>query len=189
MPTNPVARYTNIAIALHWAMALAFFLMIGSGLSFDWITDKALKFQLYQWHKSLGLILLALFFMRVIWRLTHYPPALPDGISRLDLIGAKLGHLALYAFMLLIPLSGWIMVSSSPYGLPTFIFGLFEWPHIPGMAANESINHLAKDAHEIMAYLFAGTIILHIAAVIKHAIHDKINLLPRMGIKCTKTKD
>ena len=49
---------------------------------------------------------------------------------------AKLVHRSLYALIIMIPISGWIMVSASVYGLPTFVFGLFEWPHIPGIDFN-----------------------------------------------------
>lgn len=180
---QPKDRYTCVAIALHWAMAIAFLLMLGSGLAFDNIPmEKSFKFSMYQWHKSLGLILLTLFFVRIGWRLFHKPPMLPSSITRLDRLGAKWGHIGLYAMMFLIPLSGWMMVSSSPYGLPTFIFGWFEWPHIPFVAGNALVNDGAKETHEILAFAFMGLIAAHIAGTIKHIIKDKVNLLPRMGI-------
>ena len=82
--------------------------------------------------------------------------------------------------MVIIPLSGWTIVSSSSYGLPTIVFGLFEWPHIPDIAGNQSIEDIAKEVHEILAYTFMAMIAMHIGAVIKHGLKDKINLLPRM---------
>lgn len=174
-------QYTRIAASLHWLMAIAFILMIGSGLAFDRIEmPQSLKFNMYQWHKSLGIILLCLFFIRIAWRFFHKPPALPSGLKKLDLIAAKFGHIGLYALMFLIPFSGWLMVSSSPYGLPTIIFGLFEWPHFPIIGDKTVMNTISKNAHEYMGYGFIVLIGAHIAGTFKHLILEKINLLPRM---------
>ncbi len=183
MPTNP-SRYNIVAIILHWVMAIAFLLMLGSGLAFDNIEmSQSLKFNMYQWHKSLGVLLLITFFIRVGWRLFHKPPSLPQSYKKLDIIGAKLGHIGLYALMIAMPLTGWLMVSSSPYGLPTIVFGWFEWPHIDFVQGSEVINKLSKNMHEILSWIFIAMIAVHVAAVIKHIKMDKINLLKRMWFK------
>lgn len=174
-------RYDNVAITLHWVMAVAFFLMLASGLALEYLEiEKSLKFRMYQWHKSLGVLLLVAFALRLLWRFLHKPPALPPSIKGWEALAAKAGHIALYLCMLAVPMSGWAMVSSSPYGLPTIVFGWFEWPHIPGIAGNDQVNGLAKWAHGTLAWIFIACIAGHIAAVIKHAIWEKENLLPRM---------
>ena len=175
-------RYTRVAVALHWIMAVAFFLMLGSGLYLEFVPniEQALKFNLYQWHKSLGVLLLMAFVLRLGWRLFHKPPALPESIKGLERKAAHAGHWGLYAFMIIMPFSGWLMVSSSVYGLPTVVFGWFTWPHIPNLTGNKGVSDLAHEVHETGAYLFILLILGHIAAVIKHAIVDKHNLLPRM---------
>lgn len=184
MPTNPAKkRYDLVAIALHWVMAICILLMLGSGLSFDNIDmARDFKFNLYQWHKSLGLLLLATVFIRIGWRLFHKPPAEPIEIPKRDQWLALLGHWALYAFMVIMPVAGWAMVSSSPYGLPTYIFGLFEWPHIPGLGGNKRVSGIAHEVHEIGGWILLGLIAIHTAAVVKHYYFDHVNLLTRMGI-------
>lgn len=176
-------RYHTIAITLHWVMALAFILMLASGLIMaedDLDLAKATRFAMYQWHKSLGVILLLAFFLRLVLRFVFKPPALPASFAKLEALGAKAGHWALYALMIAMPLSGWAMVSASVYGLPTIVFGLFEWPHLPGIAANKDVYEAANKAHEIMGTVFIGLILLHVAAVVKHWVVDKENLLRRM---------
>jgi len=101
---------------------------------------------------------------------------------------AKAGHWAFYGWMIALPIAGWVMVSSSPYGLPTIVFGWFEWPHIPGIAANEDIEEFAEETHALLAYSFMALIAMHIAAVIKHWLVEKENLLPRMGIGTLKER-
>lgn len=175
-------RYTSVAIILHWVMALAILLMLVSGFSMasDSFLPKSLRFEMVQWHKSLGVLLLVAFFLRIVWRLLHKPPTLPANFSKFEALLAHLGHLGLYALMFLMPFSGWLMVSSSVYGLPTYVFGWFVWPHIPDVAGNEAVHHWAGLAHWILAFCFVGLIFAHIAAVVKHALWDKHNILPRM---------
>ena len=174
-------RYTSVAIILHWVMGLSFILMLASGLTMEYLDiPKSLKFNMYQWHKSLGLLLLAAFFLRIGWRLFHKPPRLPDNMPGLEQLAAKGGHWALYLFMIAVPLSGWAMVSSSPYGLPTIIFGWFEWPHLPNIAGNETINSVARTSHWMLAWVFGLFILGHIAAVVKHYVFEHENLLTRM---------
>lgn len=176
-------RYTRVAIALHWVIALAIFAMLGSGLSLEFIEmEKPFEFQLIQWHKSLGVLVLLAVILRLLWRIFHKPPALPAHIKKFEAVAAKLGHWAIYAFIIIMPVSGWIMVSSSPFGLKTLVFGWFEWPHVPGIASDKAINGAAHEVHEVAAWILLGLIIVHIGAVIKHAVIDRENLLPRMGI-------
>lgn len=176
-------RYHRLAIALHWVMAAAFFCMLASGLLMTDLEDKSLQFQIYQWHKSLGVILLLAFFLRLWVRLLTHPPALPENFPRLEKWAAKAGHWGLYAVMVLMPLSGWVMVSASPYGLPTIVFGWFAWPHLPGITANAAIEDGAKTAHEILANVFMFLIAAHVAATIKHYAWDRENLLRRMWFR------
>ena len=79
-------RYSRVAIALHWLMALSIISMIPMGLWMSRaITDpeqQALAYRVFQIHKSVGFLVLTLTFMRLVWRLTHPVPALPPEIGR-----------------------------------------------------------------------------------------------------------
>lgn len=176
----PVQRYNSLAIILHWVMASAILLMLASGLTLAFAElEPAFKFQLYQWHKSLGVFVLLVAILRLFIRVITKSPSLPP-FSPKELIFAKIGHWALYFFMFALPISGWVMVSSSIYGLPTIVFGWFEWPHIPGIAANVSVSEFAKDTHWYLALVLMALLVGHVGAVIKHAVVDKHNLLTRM---------
>jgi len=105
---------------------------------------------------------------------------MPASIHGIELKAAKAGHVLLYIFMLAVPLTGWLTVSSSVYGLPTIVFGWFEWPHIPNVAGNEQINSFAEDAHGFLAWTFGALILGHVAAVIKHTFFDKTPIIHRM---------
>lgn len=185
MGDQRVKRYNSIAIILHWLMAIGFLLMLISGVIMSYAPiEQSLKFNLYQWHKAGGVLLLLAFGVRILWRLLSemmkQVPALPSHFPKLERVAAKLGHWGLYGLMLALPLSGWVMVSSSVYGLPTIVFGWFEWPHIPNLSGNEPVEEMAKDAHFYLAILFGFIIVAHIGAVVKHALKDHENLMSRI---------
>jgi cytochrome b561 len=174
-------KYDKIAIILHWLIATSFITMLVSGLVMANLDiPRSLKFSIYQWHKSLGLLTLILVIIRIAWRLTHTPPKLPNSINKREQKLAKFGHLSLYFWMLILPLSGWIMVSSSIYGLPTIIFGWFEWPHLPYLSANKNINNISNNIHITFAFSLIALILVHIAAVLKHYLKEQENLLKRI---------
>ncbi|MEM6495169.1 MAG: cytochrome b [Pseudomonadota bacterium] len=180
-------QYTAVAIALHWLIAIS---ILGLLITGTWMVDaikvpdtQALAFETYQFHKSLGLTVLVLTVVRLGWRLINRPPPLPEHMTRRARIGAHVAHCAFYILMIGMPLSGWAMVSASPFGLPTIVFGWFEWPHIQFLA--QSDNKIAIEARLKLAHLYAGytfiaLIVLHVAAALKHQFVDRDQLLKRM---------
>lgn len=178
-------RYPAPLVLLHWLVAILIVGMLGSGLLVgSELLPKLQEFQLIQWHKAFGVGVLLLVGLRVAVRgwamLAGKIPPLPATFKPWEVKAAHLGHLGLYAAMVLLPLSGWVMVSSSPYGLPTLLWGSVAWPHLPGLAGLTWVNELAKESHELLAYGMLVLLALHVGAVIKHWYHDKLNLLPRV---------
>ena len=179
--TLPAERYSSFTIILHWIMGLAFLGMLASGLVMEYVDlDRAIKFPLYQIHKSVGVLLLLAFILRVAARLFTTQPALPNHFPPLEAKLAKLGHFALYALMFAMPFSGWLIVSTSSSGFPTMVFNAFEWPHIPNIAGEKALHEAAETAHMVLAFTLIGVLVAHVGAVIKHALVEKTNLLTRM---------
>jgi cytochrome b561 len=181
----PWARgYGAVAVTLHWLIALLIFAMLAIGWR---MTDEAVpqmvRFELYQLHKSLGLTILALTVIRIAWRLVHPPPPLAPDFIGWRRRAAQLVHAALYGIMLGLPLTGWAMVSASPWGLPTIVFDLFEWPHIPVLASlenKEPVEAAFKEAHEWLVWGAILLLLLHIAGALKHRFLDREYHLARM---------
>ncbi len=181
-------RYSSVAIALHWLIALAILLQLASGL---WMVGalaekdtQMLAFQVYQWHKSLGLTVLILSLLRLFWRLSHRAPPLPDGMTRWERIAAKGTHHLFYFLMILLPLTGWVVVSASSLGLPTLYWGLFQWPHLPlfGLEAGTKavLERAVGEVHEFLAYATIALLVLHVGAALKHHLVDRDDVLSRM---------
>lgn len=174
-------RYSSPAIILHWVMAAGVFFMLGTGICMEYVDmPRADKFQLVQLHKSTGVLVLVALALRILVRLWKHPPALPAAFVRWEKIAADMGHGGLYMALALMTLSGWLMVSSSSYGLPTMVFSAFEWPHMPMVAGNELLNGLARSTHFWAAIALGALLAAHLGAVVKHAALDRENLLRRI---------
>jgi cytochrome b561 len=168
MPSSAVQeRYSAVAISLHWLIALGIIINIALGLYFaDLPRSDPDKFFLTQTHKSIGLTILVLSLIRVAWRLMNPVPPLPASMSPVTRFAAHATHFLLYVLIVFIPLSGWLMVSSSPLGLPTMYFGWFAWPDLP------YFPDLPRAAKKIWVQDFAAThVFLAWSAIVLVTIH------------------
>ncbi len=182
--TNSI-RYHSFAIVLHWIMAMGFMFMAGSGwYMVNGDLPKAEQFDLYQIHKASGVLMLCALVLRVLVKLCTSTPLLPSNIPLEQHRFAKLGHLCLYIGLLLIPITGWIMVSASPFGLPTLVFfDWLKWPHIPGLTKNKEVQSIANNIHWYGVLTMLLFILGHISAVYVHTAKHNIKLIRRMWWK------
>ncbi len=179
------SRYSSVAIILHWAIALIIIGNIAGGLVLDTFLDSAdpamkmTGFKIIQLHKAFGLTVIGLTLLRLLWRLANPAPALPGHMTPFETLLARLTHLGFYALMLLLPLSGWAMVSASAKRFPISYFGLFDVPYLP-IGQSQTIGGLTHEAHELLGYGAIVLIALHVAAALKHHYFDRDDVLARM---------
>lgn len=177
-------RYDAVAMTLHWVIAFAILGTFAGGLVMtNLAAGDPYRFTIYQLHKSFGLTILVLSLARLGWRLTHVAPALPEGTPAWQGVLARATHVLFYALIVIVPLSGWALVSSATRAVPTFWFGLFEVPHLPGLqgfADQRAVFTQVRDAHEILALAMIGLLVLHVAAALKHHYIDRDDVLARM---------
>ena len=176
MIRNSDQEWGAVAKALHWIMALTVLLMFVLG----WMAVNApmspTKLQLFSWHKSIGLTLLALVILRLLWRLANKTPARPAGVSTMEYALAKIAHAALYLLMILMPMSGYVINSTA-----NFPFRLFGWVRIPNLIpANEAWQNVAENIHFILFCAFALLIVVHAAAAVRHHVIKRNSVLTRM---------
>ncbi len=122
--------YTRAARTLHWATAILVLLQLPLGIVIANEWGGRLQDLLYNGHKSIGALILPLVAARLIYRLTHRPPALPDDIPPVQRLAAQVTHWALYALLIVQPLLGWMGTSAYPAPVP--FFGLFNLPPLLG---------------------------------------------------------
>jgi len=186
MPASVQERYSTVAITLHWLIALGIIANIALGLYFaDLPRSDPDKFPLTQTHKSIGLTVLVLSVIRVVWRLMHPAPPLPASMSPAMRFAAHATHFLLYVLIIVIPLSGWLMVSASPLGLPTMYFGWFAWPELPYFpdlprAAKKIWVQEFSATHVFLAWSAIVLVTIHVLAAIYHQFIRRDIVLGRM---------
>lgn len=180
------SRYNTVAMALHWLIALAVFINIGLGLYVADLPDSdPMKFEIIQFHKSVGLTVLVLSLIRVTWRLVSPVPPLPADMNSFLKKLARATQFLLYVLIVAIPLSGWLMVSSSPLGLPTSYFGLFQWPHIWFLAdmtraGKKAVAGVFLETHVFLAWSAIVLVALHVAGALYHHLIRRDGVLKSM---------
>ncbi len=159
--------YTRGAVVLHWLVAALLLAQIGFGWFLTTIPrGTPMRSIDVNFHKSTGLTIAALILVRIIWRLSHSPPPLPPFMPAWERAAARANHIALYAVMLIMPLSGYVASNFSKYGIKFYnAVKLPPWgvnaPHV--YAAFNSI-------HVFASYVFVAIIALHVLAAIRHAV-------------------
>jgi cytochrome b561 len=139
------------------------------------------RLKLFNWHKWAGATILALATLRLLWRLTHRPPAdLP--MPAWQLKAAHAVHTALYVLFFAVPLAGWAY--SSAAGFPVVVYGVLPLPDF--VPADKALAEQLKALHHWLAYLLAAAVVLHVAGAAKHALIDRDGLLARMGLPTNK---
>lgn len=170
------AHYTRTAQSLHWLMAVLLIGLFGFGFYMADLPLSPQKLKFYSWHKWAGVTAFLLVWLRLAWRVTHRPPALPANMPPLMQVAAHAGHFMLYALMLAIPLSGWLM--SSAKGFQTVWFGVLPIPDL--LDKNKELGDLLKTVHLSLNLLFAAAIAGHVGMALKHHFIDKDDILTRM---------
>lgn len=177
-------RYSSVAIALHWVVAALLGLMIALGKNMHTADHRPIEW-MFQLHKSVGITILVLMIARLIWRLKNKPPALPADMKPLEKRASHWVHIGLYMLVFLLPLSGWIMVSVSPFAIATVLYGAMAWPHLPGLPelaleTRQAIYPSIENIHELMSWALIALFALHVVGAIKHEMSDEEGVLKRM---------
>jgi cytochrome b561 len=169
-------RYTYTAIRLHWLIALLIFVVFPLGVYMHELPLSPEKLRLYSYHKWIGVTIFLLALIRVYWRATHRPPAMPDTMKDWEKFAAHAAHYALYVLIFIIPLSGWLM--SSAKGFQTVWFGVLPLPDLVGK--NKELGDMLQKVHEVLNFVLLGTVIAHAGAALKHHFIERDDILIRM---------
>lgn len=180
MSAPAAPRYTATAMLFHWVLAIGLLSLLIFGWYMVGLSFSPTKLKYYNWHKWAGVTLLALSALRLVWRLTHRPPALPARMTaampRWQQVAHHGVHHLLYALFFAVPLLGWAY--SSAAGFPIVWLGVLQLPDF--VSPNPELAEALKPWHMWLAYTLAALIALHIAAALKHQLIDRDGLLRRM---------
>lgn len=177
-PTLSAQHYTRTAALLHWSIAALILANLVMGFVCAWL-ELSFEDVIMNLHKVIGLLVLALSLLRLVWRLTHRPPEPVHG-SALQRKAAGVVHAALYALMLALPISGWLVTSSFPKRHPISV-GLFDLPFLP-VSASLPRAILAHGVHEVLSLAMVALVLGHILAALHHHFILRDGLIARMRL-------
>jgi cytochrome b561 len=173
-----LARYSRVAVWLHWIIAALIALNLALGF-FAEEFDKPLRSAMMNVHKATGFAILVLTLARIAWRLGHRPPPFDSALKAWEVSLARLIHGLFYVFLIAMPVSGWLLVSTGGRPVTSF-FGLFEIGPLP-VGRTKDVHETWEEAHEILAYVGLGLIALHVAGALKHHLGGHRHLIGRMA--------
>jgi len=170
-------RYDRVAALLHWAIGLLLLGQIAFGFLVDEIAPRGTpaRAAVINLHKSFGMVLGVLILTRLAWRLAHSPPPWPATMTTAQQRAATIGHRALYACMVVLPLTGYVGSNFSKHGVRFFGMPLRAWgPDWP--AAYDVLGGV----HAITAWVFALLVVGHVAAALAHGFLKRDGLFSRI---------
>ena len=170
-------RYSGVAMALHWLVAIAVIANWRIAEAGEHAATDEAKSEIMGNHFAIGVIILILIVLRLGWRFVRKPPPLSNQLAGWERMLAKGTHTIFYVLLAVMPFAGWFAMSK--YGAPISVFGIFEVPPLPVAPDPEG----AKAIFE--SHAAAGTVLLilvavHILGTLKHTLIDKDGNLFRM---------
>jgi cytochrome b561 len=173
---NTPDRFGFVARGFHW---LIFLLLIGS-FTIAWsMIDLPLgiqKLKLYSWHKWVGATVFLIVLLRLAWRLANRQPKTPPGTPRWQRAAAGLSHFLLYAVLIVMPLTGWVM--SSAKNLPLVYLGLVYIPSPFGV--DQALAEVMVTVHVTLSILLLVLVGIHVLAALYHHFILRDDVLRRM---------
>lgn len=179
--TNTSAGYGTLTKSFHWLIVILFALQYVGGnimtrIDFNSSYAGVSTNTYYNWHKSLGLVALAVAIARIINRqmgaLPPWAPTLTTGenrfIHRIEQV--------FYMAMFVMPITGWLYVMWGNYGVN--LFGVWEMPR--PLPRNDTLRDIAKWAHIGAGWVLLIAMFGHIGLVLWHQLIKKDGLIKRM---------
>ena len=168
-------QYGGTAIALHWPTAALIVANLLLGLSMVPLPFSPQKLKWYQWHKWVGVTVFLVTTLRLLWRWRHPAPT-PAAMPLWQQKAAAVAHALLYAFLLAIPISGWLY--SSATGVQVVYLGLVPLPDL--VPKDKALAAALKAVHVSLNFTMFAVVCLHAAAALKHQFVDRDGTLERM---------
>ncbi|MEL6435539.1 MAG: cytochrome b [Pseudomonadota bacterium] len=174
---NPTQRYAVPARLLHWTMAILVLAMIPVGFLMlnDWVS-RDLRNLMFIAHKNTGVLLLLLICVRLLYRWRNPPNLKPVDLAPAQAFAAHATHIALYALLLIMPLSGYIRVRAG--GFPIEALDALGVP--PLVPRSDALADFAQSVHYYAGYGIAAFIAMHVGAALFHGVVRRDGVFSRM---------
>jgi cytochrome b561 len=173
---NTTERFGLVAKALHWLTLVLLIASFTIAISMVNMPFSPRKLEYYSWHKWVGVTIFLIVLVRLAWRLVNPVPKEPPGTPPWQRRLAALSHALLYAILIVMPITGWIM--SSALNLPLVFLGLF---HVPSpFGVDRALGETMKTVHLSLAIALVVLVSIHVLAALYHHFVLRDDVLRRM---------
>jgi cytochrome b561 len=169
-------HYPATSKLLHWLVAACVLTTAPVAIAMTRVSKGPTQDLLYNFHKSLGVLILILMILRVINRLAAGALTPAPEIEPWQKTLSSVVHTSLYILLLTMPIVGY--VANSAYGAPTPFFGLFELPQL--VSKNEALATQLFTIHRWVGWLVIFLVLIHVSAALYHHFVRGDSVLKRM---------
>lgn len=177
MTNSTQLKYSGTAQLLHWLIALLVVVQFTLVWTAGTMPRGDLRTTVMLTHVSVGFTVFVLALVRIGWRFTHAPPAFPASMSNGEQWLARITHWALYALIILMPLSGLALWATA--GRDIDWFWLVTIP--VALAENHAQHEFFEGVHVSLSWVLLVLAIFHVLAAIWHVVVKKDGLMKRMA--------
>lgn len=168
--------YGTVARLFHWVIALMVIVQIPAGIAMTSEPLAAWADPLYVLHKGMGVVLLVLVAARILWRITHRPPEFPDFMPALEQRIANATHIAIYALLVIMVVSGYIRTIGD--GFPIELLNVLGIP--PLLPEMPWVARVMLVVHQFAVVALVGLVAAHVSAALRHHLIEGNPILARM---------
>jgi len=177
MSLNVKTKYSGLAMLLHWLIAVLVIVQWRISEAAEGAATREEGGAIMANHFALGVVIFAVVALRLVWRQVSPPPPPAANHAAWERTFARVVHLVFYVLLLVMPVAGWIALSS--FGEPINIWGLFHLPALP-VPQNPDLGETIFELHGASGVALLALIALHALAALKHTFLDKDGTLYRM---------
>jgi len=164
----------------HWLSALLVLFLTAHGWWMTHMVARAGRMTQYQLHAEIGYYLLFLLALRMLWRAANPVPDMPAELPRWERTTAHAAHWVLYALMLGVSISGWMLAGTFSQPIGETLFGVID---VPQLVEGRAWHRVLEETHEVLSYVLLALVIVHIASALRHHWIRKNDVLRRMMLR------
>lgn len=178
---NTAAGYGTVTKSLHWLIFVLFTIMfiLGFGLMGGDETTTAFGTDwgsVFDWHATIGLIVLVLAVVRIIWRKTTPLPSWAPGLSKREQRLAHRTEQVMYVVMIAKPVSGYVLAGAAAHHID--LFGAIALGN--PFSESSGLRDIALVVHILTGVAFLIVWVIHVGQALRHQFGKKDHLLERM---------
>src|SRR5258708_7097928 len=180
------AKHPVLIVSLHWGSLIAILVSVAVMFTRDAIEDTSMRQFLLQAHRQLGLVVLAVVWIRIMVRLTRKLADHSQGMGAFMRLSARAAHVLLYGLLIALPVVGWALTSA--HDIPLNFLGVVHLPKL--VAADSELADTLSDYHIWLAWGLLAAVAVHVAAALWHHFirRDAVlhAMLPRRPRRATR---